>query len=269
LVYEQPATGYRVCVEALLVTWFATERRHRPFTHAVDLGSGPGAIALALAATGWAARVTAVELDPWHAELARRNVAANALDDRVEIVESDVAAVRRSTLGAADLVIANPPYFEPAHGAVAPDPRRAAARAFTRGALADFVEGARRLVENRGRVVLAMPASRAVEVVEMLGARGLHAKRMRFVHPREGREAQIVLVQAQPTRMGGLVVEPPWNLRGAGADYTEQSERALRGPYPVPEAGRPLTRPSTLHRPGCPGPSSKPTRPSPGTRERP
>jgi release factor glutamine methyltransferase len=74
----------------------------------VDVGTGTGAIALALAARLPQATVTAIDVSPDALALASENVAANALEDRVELLEGDLLAPvagRRF-----DLVVSNPPY---------------------------------------------------------------------------------------------------------------------------------------------------------------
>lgn len=75
----------------------------QPFSTAVDLCTGSGAIALALATEG-RARVIAVEKDPQAFEWARRNCA-----DMVELLLADVC--EPLDLGPVDLVVSNPPYI--------------------------------------------------------------------------------------------------------------------------------------------------------------
>lgn len=78
----------------------------------VDLCSGSGAIALAVATEVPSARVVAVEFDQTAAELARLNISELA-PERVELVVGD--ATNRSTLaameGTVNVVVANPPYI--------------------------------------------------------------------------------------------------------------------------------------------------------------
>ncbi len=226
VVYEQPAQGYRVAVEAPLLAAFAISGRTRPFRACADLGAGCGAIGLMLVVTGWAARATLVEIDPTHAALARSNVVTNACEDRVQVAEVSVARV---PLVSADLVIANPPWFETDQGGVSPAPSRARARAFVEGSLEGFVRAARKCLGRDGRLVVSFPASRFAEVLEICGARGLPVKRARFVHPRPLREAQVVFAEAKPGRPGGLVIEPPLFVRESGEAYSVEAEAALNG----------------------------------------
>jgi release factor glutamine methyltransferase len=76
----------------------------------LDLGTGSGAIALALAAAFPLARVTAVDTSPEALELAAENAAATGLAGRVEFVRSSwFAALAPDAIF--DLIAANPPYL--------------------------------------------------------------------------------------------------------------------------------------------------------------
>jgi release factor glutamine methyltransferase len=74
----------------------------------VDVGTGTGCVACAIAAERPRARVLALEVSPDTVALARANVAALGLAN-VTLVESDVFAGLDRT--AADLIVANPPYL--------------------------------------------------------------------------------------------------------------------------------------------------------------
>ena len=71
----------------------------------VDVGTGTGAIALALKHERPDARVTATDISPEALALARENAGQNALD--VELIETDLLA---GVAGPFDLVVSNPPY---------------------------------------------------------------------------------------------------------------------------------------------------------------
>jgi release factor glutamine methyltransferase len=102
----------------------------------LDVGTGTGAIALALAARLPGASVSAIDLSPDALALAAENAALNGLGERVELLQGDLLAPvagRRF-----DLVASNPPYvaegaavdaevsgYEPAMAVVAADAGRA------------------------------------------------------------------------------------------------------------------------------------------------
>jgi release factor glutamine methyltransferase len=75
----------------------------------LDVGTGTGAIALALADEHPGARVTAIDVSADALALARENVARTGLD--VELIEHDLRGGLPA--GPWDLVVSNPPYVEP------------------------------------------------------------------------------------------------------------------------------------------------------------
>lgn len=83
-----------------------------PVERVLDLGTGSGAIALALAAGLPAARVVGAERSPGALQLARENAVALGLDGRVELVAADWFT--GVPAGPYDLVVANPPYLSAA-----------------------------------------------------------------------------------------------------------------------------------------------------------
>jgi release factor glutamine methyltransferase len=79
-----------------------------PSPEVLDVGTGSGAIALAIADEHPGARVTGFDNSPDALELARENLAASGLGDRISLVEHDLTAGFGSV--SFDLVVSNPPY---------------------------------------------------------------------------------------------------------------------------------------------------------------
>jgi release factor glutamine methyltransferase len=75
----------------------------------VDVGTGSGAIALAIAHSLPQSSVTALDLSPQALAIARENAQANALVGRIRFLESDLlSAVAHEALF--DAIVSNPPY---------------------------------------------------------------------------------------------------------------------------------------------------------------
>jgi len=76
---------------------------------AVDLGTGSGALALAMASEVPTATVVAVELSPAAAVWTRRNISAVGVDN-VRLVEADLTDALPELDGTVSVVVSNPPY---------------------------------------------------------------------------------------------------------------------------------------------------------------
>lgn len=75
----------------------------------VDVGTGSGAIAVALAHTLPNVSVTGVDLSPAALKVARGNAIRHGVSDRVQLLQSDLLAGVRGELF--DAVVSNPPYI--------------------------------------------------------------------------------------------------------------------------------------------------------------
>ncbi len=80
--------------------------------HVLDLGTGSGNIAVAIAVERPAARVVAVDISPEALEVARRNAARNGVQDRIEFRQGDLfeALAGPGPSPRFDAIVSNPPY---------------------------------------------------------------------------------------------------------------------------------------------------------------
>ncbi|HEY3064226.1 MAG TPA: peptide chain release factor N(5)-glutamine methyltransferase [Methylomirabilota bacterium] len=146
---------------------------------AVDVGTGSGCIACAIAAERPDVGVVAVDLSPKAAEVARANADRLGLGRRVAVVSGDLLSALRP--GRADLVVANVPYLATsALGDLAPEVRAADPRLALDGG-ADGLRVLRGLVAaaapflRSGALVLETGGPDQVEaVVQLLEVHGFH-----------------------------------------------------------------------------------------------
>ena len=139
----------------------------------LDVGTGTGAIALAIADEHPGARVTAIDSSADALALARENLELTGLAGRVELVASDLSA--GLTGGPYDLVVSNPPYVAPAEiDALEPEVRDWEPRAALVGvgATEAVAEGARDVLRPGGWLVLEVADGAAGRVAGLLTGLG-------------------------------------------------------------------------------------------------
>jgi release factor glutamine methyltransferase len=139
----------------------------------LDVGTGSGAIALAIADEHPGARVTAIDVSADALALARENAERTGLAGSVELAEHDLAAGLPG--GPYDLVVSNPPYVLPEEIDTLEaevrewEPRQALVG---RGATEAIVAGAPGVLASGGRLVLEVGDGTAEAVAALLADAG-------------------------------------------------------------------------------------------------
>ena len=223
----QPRHGYRFSLDPLLLADFAGVGKG---DRVADLGTGCGVIPLLLARREPSAIITGVEFQDCMARIAERNVRANNLSDRIEIVEDDVIRLKaRFAVSSFDLVVANPPYRKPDTGKISPRAGRDGARHETTATLADFLSAAKYLVKESGRICFIYHTCRLSELMAQAALQKLAVLRLRMVHGNSAAPARIFLVELMKGRTGELRVEPPLMVRETDGGYSAEKLRIYRG----------------------------------------
>jgi release factor glutamine methyltransferase len=107
----------------VLVEEAARFARHTAATNALELGTGSGAISIALAKLAPSLKIVATDISNEALEVALENLRANGVEERIELVRGDLfdSIGARDSAHSFDLVVSNPPYI--AHGDIARLPK--------------------------------------------------------------------------------------------------------------------------------------------------
>nr|WP_239566173.1 tRNA1(Val) (adenine(37)-N6)-methyltransferase [Paenibacillus sacheonensis] len=206
-------------MDAVLLARFAAVP---PRGKILDLCSGNGVIPLLLT-TRTKAAIDAVEIQPRLADMARRSIAANELEDRIAVYEGDLRDFHKKIgQGIYDVVTVNPPYMPAGTGDQNENEHFAMARHERNGTLNDIVAACARLVRTGGRVAMVHRPSRLVEILETMRKWKLEPKRMRFVHPSSDSEANMVLIEAARDGKPELRMLPPLIVYNEQRVYNEE-----------------------------------------------
>lgn len=190
----------------------------------MDLGAGSGILGLLLLARQPGLRVVGVECNERACALARRNFAENGMT--AEVLMGDLREIE--TLfprGGADIVISNPPYFEPEAGIIAPG-ERGTARAELSATLDDVCTAADIALKYGGEFFLIYRAERLADLLEKCRAHHLEPKRMRLVQHRRSKAPELVLLACKKGGHSGLRVEVPLWIENEDGTETEDVKRA-------------------------------------------
>ena len=216
----QSPSVFSFSMDAVLLARFAGMP---PRGRVLDLCTGNGVIPLLLS-TRTEAQIDGVEIQPKLADMARRSVALNKLGERIRIIEADLLEWSRSgeVSGMYDAVTVNPPYLPRGTGDEKENPHLAMARHEIGCTLDEVTAACARAVRRGGRVSMVHRPARLADILEAMRRHGLEPKRMRFIHPRQGTEANMVLVEALKDGKPALRLLPPLIVYEPSGDYTAE-----------------------------------------------
>lgn len=193
----------------------------------MDLCTGNGAIPLMLSMRT-KARIDGVDIQHRLVDMAKRSVRFNQLADQIDIRQLDVRDVPAVYgYGSYDVVTCNPPYLPGYAGQYNDNPHLALARHELKGTLEDFVRVAGDIVRPRGKIAFVHRPARMLELLTLMRRYRLEPKRLRFVYPKPGREANMMLVEGMKDGSADLRLLPPLFVYREDDCYTQEMEQIL------------------------------------------
>ncbi len=171
----QNPTGLTFGTDALLLAAFV---RRAPQAIAAEFGSGSGIVSMLLATRRKLKKIYALEIQPYYADLTRRNLLHNHLDTVVEAVCGDA---RRFSY-ACDVVFTNPPYMKVESGKRNEDDGKFAARHEVNGDIDDFCRAAAQNLKYGGDFYVVYRPDRTIDLLSAMRNAGMEPKRLCFVH---------------------------------------------------------------------------------------
>ena len=215
----QSADVFSFSLDAVLLADFV-KSVSRPDRQAVDLCVGNGAVGLFISSK-FAGRIDQVEIQSRLADMNQRSLELNGLTDRIKVYNRDLKdAFSFLEKDSYDVVTCNPPYFKTLpQSKKNPNQYLALARHEIAVTLEDTVKVTSGLLKTGGKAYYVHRPDRLIEILDTMQAHRLAPKRIKLIYPKQGRDANMVLIEAiKDGKSDGLKFLPPV------ITYTDQNE---------------------------------------------
>ena len=194
-------------MDAVLLSNFAKVKKGE---HVLDLGTGTGIIPILLTAKTEGERFVGLEIQPESADMARRSILHNHLEQKIEIVNGDIKEAANLFGGASfDVITTNPPYMIGQHGIANMSDTKAIARHEVLCTLDDILRQSAKVLRPGGKFYMVHRPFRLAEILSKMIAVGIEPKRMRMVHPFVDKEPNMVLIEGSLAGNSRMTVERP------------------------------------------------------------
>ena len=194
-------------MDAVILDNFARVKKQE---RALDLGTGTGIIPILLTAKTEGQSFVGLEIQEESADMARRSVVHNHLEEKVEIVTGDIKeAAEIFGPVSFDVITVNPPYMIGQHGIANASDTKAIARHEVLCTLDDVLRESAKILKPKGRFYMVHRPFRLAEILSKMVAAGIEPKRMRMVHPFIDKEPNMVLIEGARGGNSRMTIEPP------------------------------------------------------------
>lgn len=197
----------------------------------VDLCSGNGAVGL-FVAEHTKAEIIQVELQEKLVDMNRRSILLNGLSEQVSVIHGDLNqlpdAIGHSKV---DLMLCNPPYFKVDETSNLNESEHyLLARHEIATNLDSICQVARKTLKSNGRLAMVHRPDRFFDILDTLRHYNLAPKRIQFIYPKMGKEANMLLIEAiKDGSLDGLKILPPLFIHQENGDYTQEIRKIYYG----------------------------------------
>lgn len=216
----QNPKGFCFGIDAVLLSHFASAKSGESV---VELGTGTGIIPLLLSAKTEAKKISAFEVQSSMADMARRSVAMNGLEDRIEIIEDNLNnALKYFPKSSVDVVVTNPPYMAGERGIESEGDLKRISRHEVLCSLEDVIKVSSQMLKPGGSFYMVHRPMRLVDIVYLMRQHKLEPKVIRLVQPSVDKKPNIMLIKGVRSGKPELKFMDPLIVYKPNGDYTDE-----------------------------------------------
>jgi len=203
----QEKDNYCFSLDSILLSKFVKIKKNEKI---VDLGTGCGVIPLMIFDPEKNNTIYAVEIQEKLANIAKKNVFINNLQDRIHIINDDMKKLHKTFGGEwADVIISNPPYIPSGSGKQSVKDEQLIARHEVNIDFDSLIAVSSHLLKKRGRLYLIHRADSLVSVIMIFKKYNIEPKLLQFVYTKKNDKAGRFLIEGRKDGGRELKVLPP------------------------------------------------------------
>ena len=189
----------------------------------IDLCSGNAPVPM-LMSFRTKARIFGVELQKYIYDMGLDSIKENGLGKQIEFINEDVKNLDKIYESEIfDVVTCNPPYFKyQENSLINENEGKAIARHEVYIKLEDIISTSKYLLKNGGTFAMVHRPDRLIEIINLMQKYGIEPKKIRFVYPKENKNANMILIEGIKNGKSGLKVEKALIVHDKDGNYVEE-----------------------------------------------
>ena len=217
----QNKDGFCFGIDAVLLSDFAKDIRNN--STVLDLGTGTGIIGILLCAKTKLSKIYGIDIQKDVCDMAFRSVKLNNLEDKFEIINTNIKKLTNTFEEASfDAIVSNPPYKKDNSGLKNESETKLISRHEITASLEDFISISSKLLKNNGNIYMVHRPERLSDLFFLLKKYNLEPKKLRLVQSYFDSKPKLILVKATKNAKSFLNVEQPLIIYNKDGSYTDE-----------------------------------------------
>lgn len=189
----------------------------------LDIGTGNAVMPLILT-TKTSAKITAVEIQKDVYEMAKKSIALNNINDQIDIINKDINELYKNwESDSFDVIICNPPYFKyEASSNINTSEYKTIARHEIFLDIDRLLKVSKKLLKTNGTLALVHRPERLIDITMKMKENNIEPKRITFIYPKKGKDANILLIEGRKNGKPGLKVNDPLYSHNEDGSYSDE-----------------------------------------------
>lgn len=222
-----PGTNYKIIqneekfsyvMDAILLSSFAKAKGV-----VVDLGTGTGIIPLRIYNEKNVDIIYGVEIQEEVANMAKRSVELNNLQDKIKILHMDLKDLpKRFKKASVDVITTNPPYMKAGGALINPEENFAISRHEIACTLEDIIKISQYLLRPLGKFYMVHRPNRLVDIMYNLRKHNIEPKYIQFVQPKLSKRPNLILIEGVKNGKPDLKFHHPLIVYNEDNTYTDE-----------------------------------------------
>ena len=217
----QNKDGFCFGIDSILLTDFAKNIKQN--SKVIDLGTGTGIIPILLYGKTKNTKFVGVEIQPEVAEMAKRSVKLNLLENNIEILNTNILELSKIyNRGSFDVVTTNPPYKKINTGVINENNKKLISRHEITASLEDFIRTASFLLKDLGEFYMVHRPDRLVDIFYEMRKNKIEPKKIKFIYPNKNKKTNLVLIKGIKNGKQFLEFENNLYVYNEDGNYTNE-----------------------------------------------
>lgn len=217
----QNNNGFKFGIDSILLSDFA--KKIKKDSTVLDIGTGTGIISILLSAKTEANKIIGIEIQREVADMAKRSVILNKLENKIEIINDDINNIEKYfENNYFDVIVTNPPYQKNNTGLKSENEKNLISRHEIKCTLEDIIKKSFKILKDKGEFYMVHRPERLVDIMYLMRKNKMEPKELRFVYPKISDKPNLILIKGIKNAKQFLKVEKPLIIYNEEGIYTKE-----------------------------------------------